>query len=212
MENNDFELIYSRLTDEALYNLSFLSDSDFPVTPYSGDIAGLPFVSSVNVPSIPTTEESTGIPQSTTLDPSAPIWLQIADNEKKLGVKEVAGPANNPDVVKYLRVVGASDDEVPWCSAFVNWVMLQAGYAPTRSALARSWLKWGASVTPRYGAIVVFSRAGSTTKGHVGFYLKDAGDSIQVLGGNQSDSVRITTYNKSHVLSYRWPLDSDRRK
>ena len=53
------------------------------------------------------------------------------------------------------------------------------------------------------GDIVVFTRGTSTATGHVAFFLKVAGSQIEVLGGNQSDSVTIARYAKSRLLGIR---------
>jgi uncharacterized protein (TIGR02594 family) len=150
--------------------------------------------------------------------PTAPIeqteeitewpWLKIARQE--LGVKETPGSGDNPRVVEYLKstTLGRPDnenDETPWCSAFTNWVLKQAGVEPrTNSAWARSWLNWGVATNdPIPGTIVVFSR--SQNAGHVGFYLAEDADSIQLLGGNQGNAVTIAWFPKANLLGYRDP-------
>lgn len=92
----------------------------------------------------------------------------------------------------------------PWCAAFANAILIEAGYKGTGSFMARSFLNWGKAVSsPRKGDIVVFSR-GKPPSGHVAFYMKDYGrDHILVLGGNQRDKVCIQSYPKSRVLGYR---------
>ena len=117
-------------------------------------------------------------------------WMPIAIRE--IGVREYAGSAANPRIVEYLRstTLGEpynSSDETYWCSTFVNWCVEKAGYEGTDSAWARSWNNWGKELeTPRRGCIVVFKRGSG---GHVGFYVGETGNTIKVLGGNQSDSV-----------------------
>ncbi|HEX5760734.1 MAG TPA: TIGR02594 family protein [Thermoanaerobaculia bacterium] len=71
------------------------------------------------------------------------------------------GLADNPRIVEYHRTTSlrATDDEVPWCSAFVNWCMREAGLRGTGSAAARSWLTWGSRLaTPRRGCVTVLRR------------------------------------------------------
>lgn len=135
-------------------------------------------------------------------------WLKIA--RKELGVKETPGAGDTPRIVEYLKstTLGRSDnenDETPWCSAFVNWVLKQAGVEPrTNSAWARSWLNWGvATDEPVPGTIVVFSRGSNA--GHVGFYLNEDDDRIHVLGGNQGNAVTIAFFPKANLLGYREP-------
>lgn len=141
-------------------------------------------------------------------------WMAVAEHEK--GVNEVPGRGNNPRVLEYLKSTtnlnktAASMDETPWCSAFVNWCLQQAGYERTKSAVARSWLAWGQPIsTPRRGCIVVFER--EKKFGHVGFYLEETATHIKVLGGNQQNAetkifeVSEKYYPKSDLLGYRIP-------
>lgn len=136
-----------------------------------------------------------------------PSWLKIARGE--VGVKEVSGDAAHPRIVEYalsthLDRVLAKSDETPWCSSFTNWCIEHAGYRGTKSAWARSWLSWGEVLKqPKRGCVVVFSRGAGS--GHVGFFLKEVGDSVLVLGGNQNNSVCEALYPKDRLLGYRWP-------
>jgi uncharacterized protein (TIGR02594 family) len=136
---------------------------------------------------------------------SAYPWLDIALAER--GVKEFTGSADNPRIVEYLSstTLGPerNQDETYWCSAFVNWCIEKAGYEGTDSAWAKNWLQWGRKLSqPTRGCVVVFSR---DTGGHVGFYMGESGDSIEVLGGNQNDEVRTSLYPKSRLLGFRLP-------
>jgi uncharacterized protein (TIGR02594 family) len=140
---------------------------------------------------------------------SDPAWLQEA--LKDLGTKEQPGPGNNPDVVRYYAESGnpgVKDDSVAWCAAFTGSMLARAGLQGTRSLAARSYLNYGRKLPttniPR-GAIVVFRRGSSSWQGHVAFCLRDLGSRIEVIGGNQSDAVTITTYPKSALLGARWP-------
>lgn len=137
-------------------------------------------------------------------------WMNIADRE--LGTVEIAGPGDNPRIVEYHGATSlkSPDDETPWCSAFANWCMKQAGILGTNRANARSWLNWGVEIAkPRPGCVVVLWRESpNSAKGHVAFYVgEDQANpaKIRLLGGNQGDKVSITSYDKARVLSYRWP-------
>jgi uncharacterized protein (TIGR02594 family) len=152
------------------------------------------------------------------LEKLAPVvdfpWMPIAEKER--GISETPGLGNTARVVEYLKATtnlgsaARAQDETPWCSAFVNWCLEQAGIKGTGSALARSWLDWGQAIdTPRRGCIVVFSR--EKVFGHVGFYLDETETEIKVLGGNQQDAqtkiyqVSEKYYPKSALLGYRVP-------
>lgn len=142
-----------------------------------------------------------------------PSWLNIALNE--LGVAELRN-GENPRIIEYHRttLLGAKNDETPWCSSFVNWVLMKAGLNRTKSAAARSWLNYGYLLqNPIPGAIVVLSRGGNPEAGHVGFYYSDK-DSLNfnLLGGNQSDKVSIQPFPKNRILAVRWPLKIEEKK
>lgn len=123
------------------------------------------------------------------------------------GVKEVSGDGDNPTIVQYAKEAGflwVSHDSTPWCSIFMNWVAMKASYERTRLATARSWLDVGEDVkVPQTGDIVILKRGNSTWQGHVGIWVNEDEDFVYVLGGNQSDSVNISPYNKKKILGYR---------
>ena len=138
----------------------------------------------------------------------APRWFEIAKAE--IGVREYPGPQHNPRIVEYASHTGfaAKTDEVAWCSSFVNWCMAQAKLKGTRSAAARSWLDWGVELAdPVSGCISVFRRGSDPAQGHVAFYVSRTDKVIHVLGGNQSNQVKIAPYKRESHLSYRWPKD-----
>lgn len=138
-----------------------------------------------------------------------PPWLRIALDEAERGVDEIEGADHNPRIVEYHQAttLRATEDEVPWCSSFVNWSLQQCGYSGTLKANARSFLNWGTLINPpAYGCIVVLKRGNSSWQGHVGFLLyQDTPTSILVLGGNQSNAVNVRPYATGKVLGYRWP-------
>lgn len=167
---------------------------------------------------------------------SSPPWYEIALRELAASVAEQGDDAH-PRILEYLATCTDLEagewerDSTPWCSAFVNWCLVQAGIAGTDSGWARSWAEWGIAVDPpRPGAIAVWARGRTSpgepvVTGHVGFFVEDLGDSLLVLGGNQSDSVSLKAYPKCgwltdtvvagqpvrelyELLGYRWPAPS----
>jgi len=133
-------------------------------------------------------------------------WLEIAAAEQ--GVHEYAN-GDHPRIIEYLQTVdlpGEMHDEIPWCSAFANWVMTQAGIKGTGSAAAVSWLKWGKPITlPMIGAVVILRRGDPSWQGHVGFVMGTTPHGVLVLGGNQANAVNIREYPFDRVRGYRWP-------
>lgn len=129
-------------------------------------------------------------------------WMTRAKAE--IGQHEVPGSKDNPRINEYLKATTLDGDYIhdatPWCAAFVCWV-LKGG---TRSAAARSFTLYGTKLDqPKYGCIAVLSRDGG---GHVGFVISSTDDSVTLLGGNQSDSVRLATFPRDRVISWRWPV------
>jgi uncharacterized protein (TIGR02594 family) len=145
------------------------------------------------------------------IDPDAPRegdpkWYAVAWAER--GVKEVVGAGDNPRIEEYQSAdsLNASDDEVPWCSSFVNWAMKQAGVPRTKSAAARSWLTWGRKIDrPVRGCVTIFTRPGHPGSGHVALFVSHEGSTIRVLGGNQENQVKISHYKAERLLGFRMP-------
>lgn len=136
-----------------------------------------------------------------------------ARRELEFNWKEIPGQESNPKILEVYKAVDGlnnielNDDEVAWCSCFANWCVQRAGGRGTRSAMARSWLNWGLESDGQIGDIVVLKRGNSAWQGHVGFLVKKDLLNIQVLGGNQSNTVNIQSYPKSSVLGYRTSKD-----
>lgn len=147
---------------------------------------------------------------------SGPPWMTIAWAE--LGVAEhMAKGKHNTRIVQYhgTTTLKATTDETPWCASFVNWVLEQASYTGTRSAAAKSWLKWGTALEEaRYGAITVIKSmkasgnyaTGSASGYHVGFLLNETPTHLKLLGGNQGDMVKVSQFplTKYTLEGYRW--------
>lgn len=144
--------------------------------------------------------------------PSAvdPAWLKNA--RELVGLHEIVGSRHEPKVLEFFKEAGhpeIHDDETAWCAAFANAMLRRAGYAGTGALNARSFLNWGTKLTePKLGCIAVFKRGNSSWQGHVAFFLRDLGNHIEVLGGNQGNAVSIIRMPKAELLGYRWPLIS----
>jgi len=125
---------------------------------------------------------------------------------KEVGTKEIRGEADHPRIIEYhLTSAGRySEDEVPWCGSFVNWVMLKSGVKITvrYPERAKSWLLFDLfQREPTVGSIAIKSRNGG---GHVCFVLgKTTDGNLLCLGGNQSDEVNIREYSPTAFLGYR---------
>ena len=123
--------------------------------------------------------------------------------KKEMGLHEISGSKHNKRILEFhaTTTLKAKNDETPWCSSFVNFIVTQCGMKGTNSARAKSWSTWSKALKkPVKGCIVVFTRTGG---GHVAFYHSEDKDYIYCLGGNQSNSVNISAYKKDRLLGYR---------
>jgi len=134
-----------------------------------------------------------------------PAWLRIARGY--LGQREVAGRKHNPLILRWWTRIRApfTDDETPWCAAFVGGVLEEAGIKSSRSAAARSYCKWGIRLGPPIvGCIVVLERG--PKHGHVFFLLgRDRNGNLAGIGGNQGNRVSIASFDPKRVLAMVWP-------
>ncbi|WP_077145254.1 TIGR02594 family protein [Sphingopyxis sp. KK2] len=138
-------------------------------------------------------------------------WLNIAIGE--LGQREAPGAAANPRIVAYMATAEPKyvNDEQPWNSQFVNYVMRKAGKRGTNSGRAQSWLAWGKDAIaevgePVLGSIVVAKRAGVPDGGFAGFYLGSNGaGAVRMLAGNVCREVAVVTVPESKIMGYRLP-------
>jgi uncharacterized protein (TIGR02594 family) len=142
--------------------------------------------------------------------------------QRFVGSKEISGSMDNPQIMAMLRLDNTwpGHDEVPWCSAFVNYICWLLRLPRSKSLAARSWLQIGSAVeTPLYAEvgfdIVILKRAGSqagpevlNAEGHVGFFAGKEGDNILLLGGNQSDQVNISRFPSTQLLGIRRLYDA----
>lgn len=135
---------------------------------------------------------------------SGPMWMDVARAE--YGVSEIYGSRHNPRILEYHRSTSlkATTDEVPWCASVANWVLERCSLIGTNLANARSFLKWGRHVEPTYGAIAILRR-GAPPSGHVAFWVAEIGDRIYLLGGNQGNQFKVSSFPKSDLLDTRWP-------
>jgi uncharacterized protein (TIGR02594 family) len=137
-----------------------------------------------------------------------PIWAEVAFRELLSGVREIPGSEHNPRILEYHRAteLGASDDETPWCAAFVGWCLRMVFIQGSGRANARSYTAWGDACKAVPGAVTVLWRGKPDGwQGHVGFLVGQENGKVLLLGGNQGDAVSVRSYPSNRVLGYRWP-------
>jgi len=132
------------------------------------------------------------------------------------GIKEVGGQVDNPQIMSMLKLDNSwpQNDEVPWCSAFANYICWLARLPRSKDLRARSWLTVGRGISldeAEAGDIVVIKRGAGDqpgpevidAPGHVGFYAGRFGEFIEILGGNQGDTVKVSRYPAAKLLGVR---------
>jgi len=138
--------------------------------------------------------------------PEEAIWLATAYAEIGVNEKDQRGQMR---IEEYWNAAGFDfGADIPWTSAFPEWVMQQTGRFGPRTPQARKWMEWGRAVeTLRPGCIaVLWRRSPDSWQGHVGFYLGQDGEGrLTILSGNSRDSVRISTVSRDRLLGCRWP-------
>ena|SRR5690349_8557846 len=139
-----------------------------------------------------------------------PPWFEAA--RKEIGAREL--PENRgPAIRRYIALARCGEEGEPWCAIFANAMLESVGIRGTRSPAARSFERHPDFIQmggPALGCLVTFWRGLKTGGlGHVGFYNGEQGDHISVLGGNESDMVKVENL-PAHGLSfglsgYYWP-------
>lgn len=105
---------------------------------------------------------------------------------------------------KLRKYIGVNPRSTPWCGAFVATVSKRAGKrVPSGHLRAANWKRVGKGVSlknARKGDLVIIR----TKRGHhVGFYAGRKNGRVQVLGGNQSNMVKISNFRAGSVQSVR---------
>lgn len=105
---------------------------------------------------------------------------------------------------KLQKYMGVNPRRTPWCGAFVATVSKRAGKkVPSGHLRAASWKRVGKGISlknARKGDLVIIR----TKRGHhVGFYVGRKNGRVQVLGGNQSNMVKVSNYRAGSVQTVR---------
>ena len=148
--------------------------------------------------------------------------------QRFVGLREIAGPVSNAHIQAMLRLdnTWVEGDEVPWCSALVNYVCWLLRLPRSKSLAARSWLGVGMPIAleqakPGFDIVVLKRGTGEqpgpevmAAPGHVGFFAGVETPQrvtfseldrrqVLVLGGNQNDQVSVAPYPVGRILGVR---------
>lgn len=142
---------------------------------------------------------------------NGPLIPWLAEAENLLGIREVLGGGDNAKILDWANDLGIpyAGDDIPWCGLFVAHCLgstLPEEALPSIPLRALAWEKFGTSIKPRPGAVMVFWRdSPHSGNGHVGFYVGEDKDSYKILGGNQSNSVSYAWIAANRLVDARWP-------
>ncbi len=131
-------------------------------------------------------------------------WFVLA--KKTLGEREILGTVDNQWILDCFKHTSykAGHDEVPWCAAFVCRMLEECGYKSTHSAAAASYDDFGLACSLKEGAIITFKWASGGRHVTICDHVID-GQMVACIGGNQSNSVKISNYERQFIHSIRWP-------
>ena len=124
------------------------------------------------------------------------------------GMTAVPGATPDPTLEAFVKSFfnqGFDLSSEAWCSAFLNAICKAVGMPYSGSPAARSWLSAGIpSPTPELGDIAVFWRESPDSGlGHVGIFIRQDGDRIWILGGDENYAVGILPFPAERLLSVR---------
>ncbi len=145
--------------------------------------------------------------------------------QRFIGTEEMDGTMDNHQLMAMLKLDmnWPEHDEVPWCSAFANYICWLLHLPRSKSLLARSWLGVGFNIelenaAPFFDVVILQRGTGDqpgpenvTASGHVGFFAGVSADFewVELLGGNQGDQVKISRYPVSRILGIRRLLNEE---
>jgi len=155
-------------------------------------------------------------------------WMDIAEQEldlwKRADVTETSAKGAARIVDDYFGATDLPVNKVePWCGAFAAYCLATSGNAVAvasvfpGAARAASWKTWGTDeirvgsikkmtdAQLRGAVVVLHPGEGTGSSGHVCFAVgrPTKADKIECIGGNQSDTVRKSTYALSRVAAVR---------
>ncbi len=192
-----------------------LANSQFPpsTTPVSAAQGGVassqPISQGTQTPSAPQAQvPGTTIPagQGNNYDTSNwPSYMKTAYSY--LGTSETVTNGDNGGPIDTFNASN-NQKNVKWCANFLNYVLEQNGIQGTTGpsrAMALSFKNWGTDAKgPVTGSIGVISYGGGA--GHVGIVVGVTPTGrVLMLGGNQGDSVKISSYPRNSFVAFRLP-------
>jgi len=124
------------------------------------------------------------------------------------GLSEISGPGSNARIKAAITLaadwLNPDDSKTAWCGCMMGLWFTELGLKPVDEFYrAASWKSVGKPILlseARQGDICILSRTGGK---HVALFSKLSNDQVFLLGGNQHNSVNISSFHKDFVESVR---------
>ena len=132
-----------------------------------------------------------------------PPWM--AELHRRMGLHETR---NSKSLIEFLmlgKYLG-NPAKLPWCGDAIESAMaktLPDEPLPSNPFWAQAWAAFGIKVPAIVGAIGVIRWSASS--GHVGTVAGVNGSKIILLGGNQSNAIKLSSFDRSKFIGFRWP-------
>ena len=142
---------------------------------------------------------------------------QSAVVERAIKELEHWNSSNNhcADISKYTNACGQGGCSIPWCAAFVSYILNETGVSEKiglpkscvanlmNSAKGAEIHKAGGSYIPKAGDIITFDWNGNrSTHHHVGIVEYVEGKTVHTIEGNSSNSIKRNTYSLDSKFIY----------
>lgn len=137
----------------------------------------------------------------------------LVEAMKYYGQTEVKGPASNEFILKLQNkalskygLTSTDDGSYPWCAIFVSFILNETGIWKDKWLIrAMDFMKEFPVVSsPEFGKTLtlLWRETPTSGKGHIGWSINEYGATTNIFGGNQSDTVNISPFNKGRVKAY----------
>ncbi|MBO0664173.1 peptidoglycan-binding protein [Jiella sp. MQZ9-1] len=133
-----------------------------------------------------------------------PPWM--AEIDRRRGLNEIRDNAALTAFLKIGRFLG-NPKNLPWCGDCVESAFAKAlpeEVLPKNPFFAQNWAGFGRKVPAIVGAVGVIRW--SARAGHVGIVAGLEGDTVVLLGGNQSNAINCRGFAQRNFIAFRWPI------
>lgn len=133
-----------------------------------------------------------------------PPW--VAEMWRRMGWAETGNDRDK--LIAWLKAGKYLGDpaKLPWCGDATETCfakVLPAEPLPSNPFWAQAWSTFGIGVDPIVGAVGVIRWPSGS--GHVGFIIRVEANRIYMIGGNQSNSIKVSAFNRDDFIAFRWP-------